>query len=96
MKSHPHDDDPRPDHSPRLYGDMESVPNSARSGMVVSRGMTPFRRERLRKISIVFACREQVPPVPYSTLIAELGISADTVTRYHKIGKNWAKRRNRV
>jgi hypothetical protein len=91
-----HDPDPRPGHSERLYGDMEAVPNARPRSHAFGVWMSPARKKRLQIMAIIHACRHHVPPVPYSTLVANLGISERQARRLFNQGEIRAKRSSRV
>ncbi len=90
------DDDPPPSKSPRRYADVGAIPHARRLCHVIGGKTTEAKLRRLRLISIVYACRERPDPVPNSTLVAVLGISEDSIARYHKLGRKWNLRRARV
>lgn len=91
-----HDDFPAPRHSPRLYADVGSIPHARRMGEVVGHRMSPAKLRRLRHMAIIKACRESSPPVPYSTLVCELGISDSQARLLYKKACGWSLRRSRV
>lgn len=87
--------DPRPPHSPRLYGNGD-VSGTRSRGEFKGNTTPEWKVMRLRKIAMVVAARTHSPPIPYSTITKTLGISRDCAHRYFKIGKNRLARMSRV
>jgi len=79
------DHDRPPLHSPRLYGDIEKI---AYARKVKREGchMSAAEKRRLSLMWVITACREADPAVPYSTLVALLGISERHARRLCKLG----------
>lgn len=87
--------DPRPPHSPRLYGNGDV--DSARDRGEFKGNATPeWKVKRLRKIAMVVAARTHNPPIPYSTIICTLGISKRAAVYYYKIGCRMKSTKERV
>jgi hypothetical protein len=94
--NHRIDDDPPPRRSPQLRAEVGAIPHARKASEVIGTKTSNAKKRRLQVLSIVHACREHVPPVPVSTLVCILGISARNVMYLQKLGRRKNKRRDRV